>query len=147
MDRVSSWNRRLTSRALDGLGAIPGLSVYGPRDACRRTSLVAFNIAGRDPVNVAGFLNRAGVEARAGCHCATLAHHALGLTPPASCRLSFYLYNTLDEVDRAVAAVAAAAADGSSRQVPRNRLGSGLRTIPARLRPRLDQPRPHAHRR
>jgi Aminotransferase class-V len=47
------------------------------------------------------------VESRAGCHCATLAHHALKLTPPASCRLSFYLYNTPDEVDQAVAAVAA----------------------------------------
>ena len=54
-------------------------------------------------------LNRAGVESRAGCHCATLAHHALGLSPPASCRLSFYLYNTPDEVDQAVAAVAAIA--------------------------------------
>ena len=59
---------------------------------------------------MAGALNRAGVEARAGCHCATLAHHALRLSPPASCRLSFYLYNTPDEVDRAVAAVAATAA-------------------------------------
>jgi cysteine desulfurase/selenocysteine lyase len=50
-------------------------------------------------------LNAAGVESRAGCHCATLAHHELGLAPAASCRLSFYLYNTLDEVDRAVDAV------------------------------------------
>lgn len=49
-------------------------------------------------------------EARSGCHRATLAHHALKLTPPASCRLSFYLYNTLDEVDQAVAVVAAIAA-------------------------------------
>jgi selenocysteine lyase/cysteine desulfurase len=48
------------------------------------------------------------VESRAGCHCATLAHHALGLKPPASCRLSFYLYNTLDDVGQAVAAVAGA---------------------------------------
>jgi len=68
---------------------------------------VAFNLADRDPVSVAEALNRAGVESRAGCHCATLAHHALKLTPPASCRLSFYLYNTPDEVDQAVAAVAA----------------------------------------
>ena len=70
--------------------------------------LVAFNVAGRDPVGVADALNRAGVESRAGCHCATLAHHALKLSPPASCRLSFYLYNTLEEVDLAVEAVAAA---------------------------------------
>jgi cysteine desulfurase / selenocysteine lyase len=110
MDRISGWNKQLTSRALDGLGRIPGITIYGPRDAARRTSLVAFNLAGRDPVSVAEDLNRAGVESRAGCHCATLAHHALKLNPPASCRLSFYLYNTPDEVDRAVAAVAATAA-------------------------------------
>jgi cysteine desulfurase/selenocysteine lyase len=106
MSRVSRWNSQLTARALDGLGAIPGITIYGPRDAARRTSLVAFNLAGRDPVSVADDLNRAGIESRAGCHCATLAHHALGLDPPASCRLSFYLYNTAEEVDRAVAAVA-----------------------------------------
>jgi len=116
MDRVSAWNTQLTARALGQLAAIPGLTIYGPRDAARRTSLVAFNIAGRDPVAVAEALNKAGVEARAGCHCATLAHHALRLTPPASCRLSFYLYNTPEEVDRAVAAVAAIAAD---RYAPR----------------------------
>jgi cysteine desulfurase/selenocysteine lyase len=109
MDRIARWHRRLTARALDGLGAIGGITIYGPRAATHRTSLVAFNLAGRDPMSVAEALNRAGVEARAGCHCATLAHHALRLSPPASCRLSFYLYNTLDEVDQAVAAVAATA--------------------------------------
>jgi cysteine desulfurase/selenocysteine lyase len=107
MNRVASWNEQLTSRAVAGLSCIPGLTIYGPLDPGRRTSLVAFNLADRDPVSVAEALNRAGVESRAGCHCATLAHHALKLTPPASCRLSFYLYNTPDEVDQAVAAVAA----------------------------------------
>ena len=107
MNRVGSWNEQLTSRAVAGLSRIPGLTIYGPLDPARRTSLVAFNLADRDPVGVAEALNRAGVESRAGCHCATLAHHALKLIPPASCRLSFYLYNTPDEVDQAVAAVAA----------------------------------------
>jgi cysteine desulfurase/selenocysteine lyase len=124
MNRISRWNRLLTCQALDGLAAIDGLRIYGPRDAARRTSLVAFNIAGRDPVTVAEGLNRAGVESRAGCHCATLAHHALGLTPPASCRLSFYLYNTPGEVDQAVAAVAAIAAGHATAGPPRHRLRS-----------------------
>jgi cysteine desulfurase / selenocysteine lyase len=110
MDRITSWNTQLVARALEGLAGIPGITIYGPRDAARRTSLVAFNLANRDPLAVAEALNRAGVESRAGCHCATLAHHALEMTPPASCRLSFYLYNTPDEVDRAVDAVAAIAA-------------------------------------
>jgi len=118
MDRISGWNQQLTSRALDGLGAIGGITIYGPRDAARRTSLVAFNLADRDPVSVAEALNRAGVEARAGCHCATLAHRAIGLSPPASCRLSFYLYNTTEEVDHAVAKVAAIAADRCASSAP-----------------------------
>jgi cysteine desulfurase/selenocysteine lyase len=132
MDRVAAWNQMLTARALDGLGAIPGITVYGPREASRRTSLVAFNLAGRDPAGVAAALNRAGIESRAGCHCATLAHHALGLDPPASCRLSFYLYNTPAEVDRAVDAVAAIAA---GRAAP----GSRFRAWPPG-RPRARQP-------
>ena len=118
MDRVAAWNTQLTARALDRLAAIGGITIYGPRDPSRRTSLVAFNLTGRDPVTVAETLNRAGIEARAGCHCATLAHHALQLNPPASCRLSFYLYNTPDEIDQAVAAVAAAAGRQHLRRMP-----------------------------
>jgi cysteine desulfurase/selenocysteine lyase len=121
MDRVSAWNQQLTRHALDGLSAIGGITLYGPRDPARRTSLVSFNLAGRDPFAVARAQNAAGIETRAGCHCATLAHHALGLAPPASCRLSFYLYNTPEEVGRAVAAVAAIAAD---RPAPRHRFRS-----------------------
>jgi cysteine desulfurase/selenocysteine lyase len=131
MDRVSAWNQQLTRRALDGLGVIDGITVYGPRDPARRTSLAAFNLAGRDPFAVAQALDAVGIESRAGCHCATLAHHALNLTPPASCRLSFYLYNTLDEVDRAVDAVAAIAA---GRGAPRSRSWS-WRSLRHRGRP------------
>jgi cysteine desulfurase / selenocysteine lyase len=138
MDRISAWNKQLTGRALDGLGSIPALAIYGPREAARRTSLVAFNLAGRDPVRVAEALNRAGVESRAGCHCATLAHHALRLNPPASCRLSFYLYNTLDEVDEAVAAVAAVAASRPARPArwARSRRSASITAHPSgRFRP------------
>jgi cysteine desulfurase/selenocysteine lyase len=120
MTAVSDWNRTLTARALERLEAVPGLTVYGPREPADRTSLVAFNVARRSPMALADGLNQAGVESRAGCHCATLAHYALGLTPPASCRLSFYLYNTLDEVDHAVDALEAVVSD---RRVRRRRRG------------------------
>ncbi|HEY7144880.1 MAG TPA: aminotransferase class V-fold PLP-dependent enzyme [Streptosporangiaceae bacterium] len=118
MGQISAWNRQLTARALAGLAAIPGITIYGPRDPARRTSLVAFNLAGRDPMSVAEALDRAGIEARAGCHCATLAHHTLGLDPPASCRLSFYLYNTPTDIDQAVAAVTAIATGRDEHTVP-----------------------------
>jgi cysteine desulfurase / selenocysteine lyase len=133
MGRVAAWDRQLTARALDGLAAIPGITIYGPRDAARRTSLVAFNLPGHDPILVAQLLDRAGIEARAGCHCATLAHHALGLDPPASCRLSFYLYNTPAEVDTAVAAVTAIATGRHRPTVPwYRRLTQPSRDRPAR---------------
>ena len=50
MGRVAAWNRQLTARALDGLSHIPGITIYGPREAARRTSLVAFNLPGHDPI-------------------------------------------------------------------------------------------------
>jgi cysteine desulfurase/selenocysteine lyase len=116
MQRVSAWTRQLTARALDRLTAIPRITIYGPRDPARRSALVAFNVADHNPMDLARALNDAGVESRAGCHCATLAHRALQLDPPASCRLSFYLYNTLDEVDRAVDALAAIVTGRRSRK-------------------------------
>ena len=112
MDRVAAWNRQLTARALERLGAIPGITIYGPLDPARRSALVAFNVKGRNPMDLARALNDAGVESRAGCHCATLAHQALRLDPLASCRLSFYLYNTPGEVDRAVGALARVVSSG-----------------------------------
>lgn len=106
MNRIGNWTRKLTERAITRLERIAGLTLYGPRVPARRTALTAFNVRGFDPMKIAAALNDAGVESRAGCHCATLAHQALGLNPMASCRLSFYLYNTLDEVDMAVEALA-----------------------------------------
>jgi cysteine desulfurase/selenocysteine lyase len=141
MGRVAAWNRQLTTRALDGLAAIPGITIYGPREAARRTSLVAFNLPGRDPILTAQLLDRAGIEARAGCHCATLAHHSLKLDPPASCRLSFYLYNTPAEVDRAVAAVAAITA---GHRQPAIAAGHHQPTIPWFRRPLRRAGRRHA---
>ena len=107
MQRIGDWNRALTAHALERLAAVPGLTIYGPRDAARRSSLVAFNVAGRNPMQLAEALNARGIESRAGCHCATLAHQQLGLEIPASCRLSFYFYNSIDDVDRAVDALEA----------------------------------------
>jgi cysteine desulfurase/selenocysteine lyase len=102
MRRIAKHTEKLTARALERLREIPGLTLYGPCEAARRTPLVAFNVIGSDPFELAESLGARGVEARAGCHCATLAHHALGLEPKASCRLSFYLYNTEDDIETAV---------------------------------------------
>lgn len=105
MTAIQSYGQRLTAALLEGLTEIDGLTIYGPKDPLRRTSLVSFNIQGKNPVEIAEFLNLRGIESRAGCHCATLAHHYYGLTPPSSCRVSLYLYNTFDEIDAVADAI------------------------------------------
>ncbi len=100
MDKITSYNRSLTAHALERISEIPGIRIYGPLDPKRRTSLVAFNVDDRSPHGLADALNEFGVESRAGCHCADLAHRELMI--PASCRLSFYIYNTMEEVDTVI---------------------------------------------
>jgi hypothetical protein len=56
---------------------------------------------------------------------------ALGLDPPASCRLSFYVYNATAEIDQAVAAVAAIAGGRRAFAVPSYRDRSGQPEVPA----------------
>ncbi len=105
MSLVQQHVRGLTDHALDRAQKIPGLHVYGPRPGVPRSPLMAFNIRRLDPRVVADALNGRGIEARAGCHCATLAHYELGVTPRGSCRLSFAAYTSNDDVDRALDAL------------------------------------------
>lgn len=105
MENIEEHEKELVGEALGLLDGIPSLTIYGPKDAKERTSLVSFNCKGLSPFQIAEKLNGFGVESRAGCHCATLAHHYLGLNPPASCRLSFYIYNDLKDVRKACDAV------------------------------------------
>jgi cysteine desulfurase/selenocysteine lyase len=117
MARIGRHTSTLTAQALQGLSEIDGLTVHGPTAADQRTPLVSFTIAGISPFAIAEGLNRYGIESRAGCHCASLAHRALGLDPPASCRLSFYLYNTAEDVDRATSALARVANESRAKGI------------------------------
>ena len=105
MEKIETHCQAITERALLRAHQIPGLTVYGPPPGIPRAPLAAFNLTGTDPVTIAAELNELGVESRAGCHCATLAHRALDLTPPASCRLSFAMYSNDEDVDRAFSAL------------------------------------------
>ncbi|GAA1965093.1 aminotransferase class V-fold PLP-dependent enzyme [Microbacterium deminutum] len=105
MSRIGDYTASLTRRAVSSLTRVPGLRIHGVPAGVARAPLVAFTVDGHDPFEIARALNDRGVESRAGCHCATLAHHDLGLDPPASCRISFSFYNTAEDVDRAVEAV------------------------------------------
>ena len=93
----------LTSMALDGLAGVDGLRILGPADPAERGGVVPFVIEGTSAQDLATILDAQGIAVRAGHHCAQLVVDRFGLT--ATTRASFYLYNTVQEVERLVGGV------------------------------------------
>lgn len=104
MGRIEEWEQLLGERLVAGLEAIDGIRVLGPRSGQSRIGLAAFDVDGVHAHDVGQFLDSRGIAVRVGHHCAQPLHRRLGLT--ASTRASTYLYNTTDEVDAFLTAVA-----------------------------------------
>jgi cysteine desulfurase/selenocysteine lyase len=102
MEAVFEHDQALARYALDRLRDLEGVTLYGP-EGHDRGGIVAFNIEGAHPHDVATALDQEGIAIRAGHHCAQPLMGALGAQSTA--RASFYLYNTEAEVDQFVAAV------------------------------------------
>ncbi len=91
----------------EGLANIPGVTVYGPADPAARTATLSFTVAGRRVSEVGLRLDEEhDVLCRVGLHCAPAAHRTLGTFPEGTVRFAAGLSTTLDDVRRAVAAVA-----------------------------------------
>ncbi len=103
MANVRAHEIEVTSYALERLYSLPDVSVYGPRDARDRTGVVSFNLDGVHPHDAGTILDEAGVAVRAGHHCCQPLHRSLDVA--ATLRASFYVYNTVDEVDALVDAL------------------------------------------
>jgi cysteine desulfurase/selenocysteine lyase len=95
-ERIAAHEATLRDYALESLSRINSLTIYGT--AWDKGAIVAFNMAGAHPHDVSMVIDRAGVAVRAGTHCAQPLLARYGVT--ATCRASFGLYNTLEEVDR-----------------------------------------------
>ncbi|MEL7497099.1 MAG: SufS family cysteine desulfurase [Planctomycetota bacterium] len=95
LDTVHDHEQKLTSVAMERLVGIEGLRVLGPA-ASLRSGLVSFVVDGVSAQDISILLDQKGVAIRAGHHCAMPLHDSLNIK--SSCRASFYLYNTLDEV-------------------------------------------------
>ncbi|MFO0014772.1 MAG: SufS family cysteine desulfurase [Planctomycetota bacterium] len=108
-DRILAHERTLASRAIEGLRGIPGLKILGPAIESK-TGIVSFVVDNVHPDQIGQYLNALGIAIRVGHHCAMPLHQRFGL--PASARASFYLYNTENEVDTFIEAVARAVALG-----------------------------------
>lgn len=101
MDAVEAHVAELTRQAVEALLAVPGVSVLGPTGA--RGPVVAMEVDGVHPHDIAQVLDAEGVAVRAGHHCAWPLHRALGVS--ASARASFSVYNDTSDVVALVDAV------------------------------------------
>ena len=105
VEAVRAHERALAQRLIEGLSAVRGVSLYGPRDAGSRIATVSFRVAGVPCQEVAAVLDQAfDVAVRAGLHCAPEAHGSLGTSPEGTVRASLGPFSTEADVDRLVAA-------------------------------------------
>jgi cysteine desulfurase/selenocysteine lyase len=105
LDRIHAREQELTAYALDRLGAVDGLEIFGPRE--NRVGVISFRYADIHAHDLATILDQRGVAIRAGHHCNQPLMTHLGVD--ATARASLYLYNTRSEIDALVDALGLAA--------------------------------------
>ena len=96
-DDIRAQERKLVTRCLEGMKKLPFIQIIGPKNPEEKEGLIAFEVEGVHPHDVAQIMSAEGICIRTGHHCAEPLHHYLGVN--ASCRASFYFYNTEEEVD------------------------------------------------
>lgn len=104
----------LVQRLIDGLGRIDGVTLYGTRDARLQVAPVSFTLRGISPSDAALRLDEEhGILCRVGLHCAPAAHRTIGTFPTGTIRFAPGSFTTEDEIDAALAAVAALPREGA----------------------------------
>lgn len=101
MARIAEHERRLLAQAKAALDAVPGLRRLG--NPKHQAAVIAFQLQGVHPHDIATVLDQEGIAVRAGHHCAQplIAHYGV----PASTRCSMALYNSAEDIARLAAAL------------------------------------------
>ncbi len=97
MDNVRKHEIELTRYAIEELSKVKGLCIYGTRDISKRGGVISFNFADVHPHDVAQIIDDEGIAVRSGHHCAQVLMERLDVA--ATSRVSFYIYNTKEDVD------------------------------------------------
>lgn len=100
LDSILAHEQHLATEAIEALSQIPGIRILGPGAPNPRAGIVSFVIEGVNSMDFATLIDLKGIAIRNGHHCAMPLHQRLGLAE--SNRASFYLYNTLDDVEHLV---------------------------------------------
>ena len=100
LEPIHAAEVELTTYALERLGEVPGLTVFGPPAGEDRGGILSFAFEGVHAHDVSEILDRHGIAVRAGHHCAQVLMERLGV--PATTRASLAVYNTREEIDRLI---------------------------------------------
>lgn len=103
MDDIRHHEELLVTYAYKQMHGIPGLTVYGPTDPKKHAGVMAFNLEGIHPHDVAQVLDEENICIRVGFHCAMPLHESLHIG--SSCRASFYLYTKKEDIDALVTGI------------------------------------------
>ena len=95
-DKIAAHETALGNYAMDRLGAMNSVRIFGKSKD--KGAIVSFEMKGAHAHDVATIIDRSGVAVRAGSHCAMPLLNRFGVT--STCRASFAMYNTMEEVDK-----------------------------------------------
>lgn len=97
LENIYNHEEELLSYALEKMSEFEWINVYGHKGNSESVGVISFNVEGVHPHDVAGMLDEQGIAVRSGHHCAQPLMNELSMDYAA--RMSFYLYNTKDEID------------------------------------------------
>jgi len=107
MDKIEAHERDLTQYAMQRMNEIEGMHIFGPKDIQQHDAVISFLVAQEGSfihhLDMGTLLDRLGIAVRTGHHCAEPLMRRLGIE--GTCRASFALYNTREEVDALVAGI------------------------------------------
>ena len=95
MVNLTLYEQELTTYGLEKMAEIPGMKIYGA--APERGGVISFNLGDIHPHDLSHFLDQQGIAVRAGHHCAQPVMRKLNIA--ATTRVSFYFYNTKEEIN------------------------------------------------
>jgi selenocysteine lyase/cysteine desulfurase len=100
VEAIHAHHAKLTKHLLEGLSAIPGVTVHGPQTNANRTSVISITVEGYDPQELAAILDSTqSIQCRAGFQCAPRMHEALGTAAGGgTLRIAPGYATTLDEM-------------------------------------------------